>query len=567
MNFTKTIICLLVTAVTAPVAAAFNIGSPNNPDRQVAVHGSVNVDGLVPGREGPLTYKEKLLGNIYADIGLFNKYIDAGLRVEYLEHPLPAFYGDAGFKGWGIGNFYVVGKYKGFRLLAGDIYEQFGSGLILRTYEDRALGIDNSIRGGSLKIDALNGFHFTVLGGVQRRYWSWNTRSRVYGADVEWDIRKHIPALARHGIIWTIGASWVQKREKYSEPDDSIHTPLPYPSEPAGKTGFMTLNLPRQVNAFDVRTRFNKGYVDILAEFALKHPDPTADNNYTFARGKALLLSATYARQGVKAEIRAGRYEDMSFRTRRTMTDVTTFINHLPSFTQQSSYALASMYPFATQSAPGEWAFQGNFALDIRSSTRLSLNLSYIRGLEREGDWTKTDDTAYGKDAVRTSFFGMGPLYYQDIDIRLDQKLSPKFTLTAMYLFQRYNKTAIEGLGGTINAHIGVVEGRMRCSDKVALRAEVQYLATKQDKGDWLYWLAEASVLPHLTVSASDEYNIGNPDGDRKHYYMFNVTGRYRNNRLTLGYGRTREGLIGSGGICRFVPATRGFRIAYSYTF
>ena len=170
----------LLAALLPLAASAIDFGSPKNPDRQVTAHGSIQVDGLVPEKEGSTTYKEKLLGDAYANVGLFSKYVDAGLRVEYLEHPLPAFYSSPGFKGWGIGNFYATGKYKGFQLTAGDIYEQFGTGMILRTYEDRALGIDNAIRGGRLKIDALRGFHFTALGGVQRRYWDWTTNSRVY---------------------------------------------------------------------------------------------------------------------------------------------------------------------------------------------------------------------------------------------------------------------------------------------------------------------------------------------------------------------------------------------------
>lgn len=542
-------------------ALALDFGSPKNPDRQVSAHGSVQVDALFPEAEGSTRYSEKLLGDIYANVGLFSKYVDAGLRVEYLEHPLPAFYSSPGFKGWGIGNFYATGKYKGFQLTAGDIYEQFGTGMILRTYEDRALGIDNAIRGGRLRIDALNGFHFTMLGGVQRRYWDWTTKSRVYGVDLEWEIQEHIKPLAAHGINWTLGASWVSKREDYKTHEDSIMVPIPEIID--GKQVFKNLNLPQRVNAFDIRTHFYKGNVDVLAEFALKHPDPSADNNYTFSRGTALLLSGTYSKRGLSAQIQAKRSEDMSYRSRRQMTDITSFINYLPPFAYQHTYALASMYPYATQYAPGEWAFQGNFALAIKRRTKLTLNLSYIRGIKREGDWQKTDDSMYGKDAVKTSFFGTGPLYYQDFNLQWNQKFSRRFSMNVMYMYERYNKTAIEGEGGTINAHIAVLEAKGKCSSVVTLRGELQYLATKQDKGDWIYGLAEVSILPYLMISVSDQLNIPNRD----HYCMFTLTGNYRNNRLMLGYGRTREGFNCSGGVCRFMPATRGFQLVYNYNF
>ncbi len=555
----------LLASVVLPVALfAIDFGGSKNPDRQVTVHGSVQADGLFPEHDatiGAQTYKEFFLFNGYANAGLFSKYIDAGLRVEFLEHPLPGFERD--FRGWGVPNFYATGKYKGFQLTAGDIYEQFGSGLILRTYEDRALGIDNSIRGGRLKVDALSGFHFTLLGGVQRRFWEWDTRSRIYGVDVEWEIQHHIPSMRRHDIVWTLGASWVGKRERYDE-DDHIMVVN------NGETAY--LNLPRTINALDFRTHFYKGGFDLLAEVALKDPDPSLDNNYTFRRGSAVLLSAGWAGHGLSAQLQAKRSEDMSFRSRRAMKGLSAFINNMPSFTYQHTYSLAAMYPYATQAAPGEWALQANIAYTAGRNTpfgglygtRLRLNLSYIRGINREGRWKRNDADIYGTNGLKTTFFGWGPLYYQDFNLQLDKKCSRVFTLNAMYMFQRYNQAVIEERGSMVNVHIAVADMKFRCSSKVTLRTEFQYLATKQDKGDWLYGLAEVSILPYIMVGVSDQWNAG---GDNTHYYMMTVTGNYRNNRLMLGYGRTRAGYNCSGGVCRYMPATRGFQFVYSYNF
>lgn len=555
-------------------AAAFTIGSPKNPDRQVSVHGSVQVDALFPEDDaaiGTQPYDEPLRGNVYANAGLFSKYVDAGLRLEYLDYPLPGF-DEPGFRGWGIGNFYATGKYKGFQLTAGDIYEQFGSGLILRTYEDRALGIDNAIRGGRLRIDALEGFHFTLLGGVQRRYWDWSTASVIYGVNAEWEMQQHIPALQRHDVVWTLGASWTMKQERYGR-GDSIFTTIPGPENSIKP---VMLNLPQRVNAFDVRTHFNKGNFDVQAEFAWKNPDPSADNNYTFRQGTALLVSAAYTNQNLSLQLQAKRSEDMAFRSRRSMSGLSTFINNLPPFAYQHTYSLASMYPYATQAAPGEWAVQASAAYNFkrrtplggRYGTRLSVNFSHIRGLKRDLDWKNNDESRWGKDGLPTEFFASGKLYYQDLNVQLDKKISRAVGLNFMYMYQRYNQTIVEGHGGTINAHIAVAEGKFRCSDMVTIRAELQGLFTRQDKGDWLYGMVEVSILPYLMVGVSDQWNVGNADaGKRYHYYMVNVTGNYRNNRLMLGYGRTREGFNCSGGICRYVPATRGFQLSYSYNF
>lgn len=558
------ITALLLASASALSAAAIDFGSSTNPDRQVSVHGSVQVDGLFPEKDykiGTEDYKDKFLLNGYANAGLFSKYIDAGIRVEYLEHPLPGFEPD--FKGWGVANFYATGRYKGFELTAGDIYEQFGSGMILRTYEERSLGIDNAIRGGRLKVSAVPGLNITALGGIQRRFWEWDDRSRIYGADIEWGMQDNIAALRNHDIVWNVGASWVNKREKYTQ-DDHILV------EQDGSLSY--LNLPKTVNAWDFRTHFYKGGFDVLAEVALKNPDPSLDNNYTFRHGSAVLLSAGWAGNGISAQVQAKRSEDMSFRSRRAQDGLSAFINNLPPFAYQHTYALANLYTYATQNAPGEWAFQGNFAYTARRHTPLGgrygtkarLNISYIRGIDREGEWNVPDKSQYGTDGVKTHFFGTGPLYYSDLNVQVDKKFSPLFTLNAMYMYQRYNKTVVEGHGGMINSHVIVGEGKFTCSDKVTLRAELQYLHTKQDRKDWVFGLAEVSVLPYIMASVSDQWNVG---GDKTHYYMFNITGTYRGNRLMIGYGRTKEGFNCSGGVCRYVPATRGFQFSYSYNF
>lgn len=547
MNLSKTAIAICVAV--APLAAGA---------KGVTVHGSVQSDILFPEKDykiGTEDYKDKVLTNTYADVGLYSQFVEAGLRVEYLEHPLPGFEPD--FKGWGVPNIYVKGKYKGFELTAGDFYEQFGSGFILRTYEERSLGIDNSIRGGRLKVNALKGFRFTALGGIQRRFWDWSKESRVFGADVEFDLNDYVKSFSNKGIIWTFGASYVLKNE---EKEDII----------VPGTNFK-LNLPKNVNAFDVRTHFYRGGLSLLGEFAWKGQDPSFDNNYTYRYGNALMLSAAYSKTGWSALLQVKRSEDMSFRSQRSMSLTSAFLNNMPAFAYQHTYSLAALYPYATQAAPGEWAFQGAFAYTFKRKTalggkygtKLKLNVSYIRGLHHTGG-EKFHNSLYGTDGGHTSFFKMGELNYQDINLQLDKKITKEFHLNFMYMNQRYNQTVVEGHGGMINSNILVLEPKWKMSNKLTLRGEFQYLFTKQDKGDWAYGLLELSILPYLMVSVSDQWNCGETN---LHYYMATVTGNYRRNRLMVGYGRTRAGYNCSGGVCRYVPASRGFQLAYSYNF
>ena len=332
------------------------------------------------------------------------------------------------------------------------------------------------------------------------------------------------------------------------------------------------LDLPTTVGAFDVRSRFQKGNYSVLAEYAWKSQDPSFDNGYIYHRGNALMLSASYSKRGASALVQVKRSEDMSYRSQRSMVGTSVFINNMPAFAYQHTYALAALYPYATQAAKGEWAFQGEFgysfkrntALGGKYGTKLKLNVRQIRSLDKDpvGEF---NGSTYGTDGYKSKFFKVGgETYYQDINLQMEKKLTKAFKLNLMYMNQRYNKDVVEGHGGTIKSNIAVAEGKYQFNKKLTLRAEAQYLATKQDEGDWTYGLLELSVLPYFMFTVSDMWNNG---ATNLHYYMGSVTFNYKAHRLMAGYGRTRAGYNCSGGVCRYVPASRGFQVSYNYNF
>lgn len=526
--------------------------------RKVAFHGNIQSDVLFPEEDdniGTGHYDEWGLTNTYADLGLMSRHVDAGLRFEFTEFPLPGFEPD--FKGWGVPSIYVKGKLKPLDITVGNFYDQFGSGFIFRTYEERSLGIDNSLIGARVNVTGVKGLQFKVLSGMQRRYWDWSAESWVTGADAEVNIDRYSSAMQAKNITFSVGGSYVMKHET----DEDIIIP---------GTNYR-LNLPLYVNAFDVRTRFQKGNYSFFAEYAWKSQDPSFDNDYIYRRGNALMLSASYSQRGISALVQLKRSENMSYRSRRSMDGTSAFINNMPAFAYQHTYALAALYPYATQAADGEWAFQGEFsytfkrhtALGGKYGTKLSLNISHIRGLQKTPVAAEMG-SFYGTDGYTTSFFRMGERYYQDINVQLEKKITNAFKLNLMYMNQAYNQTVVEGHGGTVHTNIAIVEGKYRFNKRFTLRGELQYLATRQDDGDWAYALFELSVLPYFMFTVSDMWNVGETD---LHYYMGSVTFNYKAHRLMAGYGRTRAGYNCSGGVCRYVPASRGVQLSYNFTF
>lgn len=530
-------------------------------NRKVVVSGSVQSDVLFPEEDMSIgAYKDddKAKTNTYVDLKAQSQYVDAGARFEYLDHPLPGYEND--FKGWGIRHYYLKGKLKNAELTLGSFYEQFGSGFILRTYEERALGIDNSLLGGRLVVRPVKGMTLKALSGVQRRYWHYND-ALVSGADAEVNIDEWLPSLSEHDTRLMVGASWVNKKEDDGEVifADPTHQ----------------LRLPEFVNAWDVRAQLNKGEWGLLAEYAQKTQDPSFDNTYIYKKGSAAMLSGSYSRKGMSALVQAKRSENMSFRSRRSMSGTSSFINHLPAFTLDHTYALAAIYPYATQLANGEWAFQGELSytfprktlLGGKYGTTMKVNLSHVRSIDRE-EMSREEmpyGVPFGTDGYKSKFFKVGDdIYYQDINVQLSKKLSKSLKLNLMYMNQHYNMTVVEGEGGMVRSDIYIADALYQIAPKAKLRGEVQYLTTPDDQGDWAFALLELSLAPRWMFTVSDMWNCGVTD---IHYYQGLVTFNTGAHRIQAGYGRTRAGYNCSGGVCRYVPATKGFTLSYNYNF
>ena len=538
---------------------------------QVTLSGSVQSDMLVPQADEKIGAEktEDFQTNTYVDLMLQHQNFEAGVRMEYLQHPLPGFEND--FKGWGVPHYYVKGKLNWAELTVGTFYEQFGSGFILRTYEERSLGIDNSLRGGRLVMKPFSGLTIKALGGHQRRYWKWN-KGFVSGADAEVNVDEWVKGMQQHNTRLTLGFSWVNKYEDedYIErlANDGLNTTV------------YQVRQPKYVNAWDARANLSMGNVNILAEYARKGDDPSQANGYIYGKGDVAMLSASYSKKGLSLLLQAKRSENMSFKSRRSMLGISSAINHLPAFTQDQTYALAALYPYATQLADGEWAYQAEFGYQFKRKTalggkygmNLKVNFSYVRSIDRQfqdglniTSLASSNMQLAGTKGYTSKFFKWGDqTYYQDLDIQLSRKFSKSFQLSLMYMNQRYNKTVIEGHGGMIHSNIFIADGKYQFSPKTTLRMEAQYLNTKDDQGDWLYGLAELSLVPHWMLTVSDMWNCGET---KTHYYQGLVTFNVGAHRIQAGYGRTRAGYNCSGGVCRWIPAQKGFTLSYNYNF
>lgn len=124
----------------------------------------------------------KFRSNDYLKLDYVNGRFSAGIQAEcYLPEPLLGY--DLNLKGIGLPEKYIAWTDALWSVTVGDCYDQFGTGVILRSWEDRNLGWNNSIGGGRVTFRTPGEWlSVKVLGGVKRKY-LWYGQDKVAGAE------------------------------------------------------------------------------------------------------------------------------------------------------------------------------------------------------------------------------------------------------------------------------------------------------------------------------------------------------------------------------------------------
>ena len=112
-----------------------------------------------------------------------------------------------------VATYYLNYKSTKFDVTAGYFYEQFGSGLLLRSWEDRSLGINNALRGGKVTFTPSDNLQFTALYGRHRSGFD-VSNGDVYGFNSDINLFK---MLNIENSELSVGFSW-----KNSEFIDSV---------------------------------------------------------------------------------------------------------------------------------------------------------------------------------------------------------------------------------------------------------------------------------------------------------------------------------------------------------
>ena len=221
------------------------------------VHGSFQTDAQYYSKDttiGADEIPEKMGINAFFEMRYTNKKFEAGMRYELFMPQMQGY--DPRWKGNGFGNRYL--RYNGDKVdvTVGNFYEQFGSGMVLRSYQEWNLGFDNAFDGIRVKYK-MKALTITGLVAKQRFYWDVGP-GLVRGIDGQLSVNDMFESLSSKKTRVFVGGSFVSRYQTDADP---------------------LYKLPENVGAYAGRMQLYHGGFNFKLEMGGKINDPNATNN------------------------------------------------------------------------------------------------------------------------------------------------------------------------------------------------------------------------------------------------------------------------------------------------
>jgi hypothetical protein len=501
----------------------------------------------------------------------------AGIQGEsYAPKPLLNF--NPKYENTNIGTYYLNYKTEKLDITAGHFYEQFGSGLLLRSWEDRALGINNAIRGGKITYRPTQNLLFTGLYGKHRTGFD-VSNGTIIGFNSDFNVSG---LLNLENSELSIGFSYVGRSEK-----TTIENP----------------NFNELTNGFAGRLNYIRNAFYLSTEYNLKSKDailyPTTISNSFVKPGSALLMNFGYTKKGVGIDVSLRRIENMNFLSERnpevfspeqtSLAYNDRMMNFVPSLTKQHHSNLANIYVFQAQKSvsivadngiakAGEvggqmdffYEFKKGTSLGGKNGTKLEFNASNWFNL-------KGNYTLFPPDYT-TEFLATGQKYFSDYNLEISKKFNSNLNGSVVFINQYYNhKLIAAALNVQVNTFIVAPEITYKLSGTQSVKIAAEHLWADSDRKNWASLLVEYSPNTKWSFYVSDMYNYGYDktaeliddvtDPFKIHFYNLGSAYTKGSTRIALSYGRQRGGLVCAGGVCRFVPPSTGLGLSVTKSF
>ena len=468
---------------------------------------------------------------------------------------------------------YVQWEDQNWGVRLGDIYDQFGNGLIFRTYEDRNLGFNNALAGARAFYNFNNMVNVKVLAGLPRLY-DIRTTNPVWGADLALSISEM--AGWYDGMI-SIEGSYVGRYQK------DAHVDFPIVGEE--DLAYMAQGIDHDVlHMVSGRANFEYKGFSFRGEYVQKLNEDVYNPALDAAKGNVINIDLGYNYKRFSASASFRRQEGMTTYADMRMQSIGggNTINYIPLLTRQHTYSLANLNPYmgASVHTGGEIGGQIDLYYSLRNPKargkywNFHANFSMFNTIDHHNKMYNIK--AEGRNV------------WIDFNFDVERQWSKKLKTTFLYSFQRWDQAITKydnPESHYCRSHIFVGDVTYKFNKKHSIRVEAQYLASEEYEGDWVAGTIEYNFAPKFSFYVSDMWNcekmidgqygnyyITNPDtqeGEHKllHYYQVGASFTHNSLRAQLSYGRNRAGYVCSGGVCRFQPAYTGVNLSLTLSF
>ena len=514
----------------------------------VYVNDAANNFMPVSGLDQNLNYLKggRYATNNYLKVDYYKGRISAGMQLEGY-FPTTIGYPIAQNK-LSLSNLYVGWTDDSYSVTAGTFYEQLGSGLLFRSWEDRALGLNNAVMGlrGSYSSDFFSVRAFAGLPRLDKLQVM--TDNGFFGFGLADDV---VIAAADASVSISDCFSW-------NDISLSLEGSVLYKHE---ELMAMPMSKGCKEDNIGWSGRLNAGFDGFYLKGEYVGAGVQYINPFTDAqRGDAQLLELGYNKRGLGVSLtgrRLFRINQQIYTGAYDYDGSANIMSYTPAMCTQYTYMLTTLVPYSIPETTnalksGEFGAQLDAFYNFRRGTKIGGK----RGMKVHANFS----TYYSLDAE--GHVKNGEFLFRDFSIDVERQWSKQFKTTFLYSYQDYNHHENGIYVG--ESHTVVADLLYKWTSKFSTRLELQYLISDEYQKDWMAALLEISLAPHWSIYASDMYNHGSTG---MHYYNAGLSYAYRWIRVAAGYGRYRAGYICSGGVCRQIPAYTGANITLTASF
>ena len=494
----------------------------------------------------------KFGSNNYLKLDYHNRKFSAGIQLEAYAPALVGF-PDILDKS-ALTNYYVSWTDDDFAGTAGTFYEQFGSGLLFRSWEDRALGLNNAIMGARVAYQYKDVVSAKALWGMPRFGMSFSD-TQIRGADASFAISNLV---GWQRLYLAIEGSVLSRYAPITASELSLGLS-------PNTTGY-SARVNVEADGFYLRGE----YVDAgLRTF--KNPDYLWDDDaseFIQKKSNAQLIETGYTGRGLGVSLSLRRLEWMNSYINAPEPGKTpvygevNMLNYVPALCTQYTYMLTTLHPYSAflgQLEAEGYTNSGEMGgqLDLFYNFRRGTVLGGKRGMKVHANFS----TYY--NLASEGSFNPGKMLFTDLSLDVEKQFTKKFKGLFMWSMQEWN-TSQGANATTYLSNIFVADMLYKFTSSFSTRLELQYLTTYEDQKDWMAALVEVNFAPSWSIYASDMYNHGS---SKLHYYNAGFAYSKSRTRVAMSYGRYKAGKLCSGGVCRTIPAYTGFNLSVTTSF